>query len=229
MKKTILILLTCFTMMTQAQENKFIPQISVSGEGKVMVKPDLATIQIGINNTGKDAAEVKNLNDETIDKVLKFIKKFGIPTSDYKTTSVNLNKNYDYEKKKYNFQANQTISIELKDLSKYDGLMMGLLDNGINQINNVEFKSSKLAQHQSEARKLAIVDAKKKAEDYVSVLNQKVGKAILITDNSSPYQPPMLRSMSFDKSMSEAPMQKETLAIGEIEIYTNVSVSFILE
>jgi uncharacterized protein YggE len=35
------------------------------------------------------------------------------------------------------------------------------------------FQSSKLAQYQSEARKLAMKDAKLKAEDYVSVLGQK--------------------------------------------------------
>jgi uncharacterized protein YggE len=32
-------------------------------------------------------------------------------------------------------------------------------------------------------------DAKLKAEDYVSVLGQKVGKAVTITDNSQNYQP----------------------------------------
>jgi uncharacterized protein YggE len=44
------------------------------------------------------------------------------------------------------------------------------------------------AQYQSEARKLAMKDAKLKAEDYVSVL-AKVGKAVTITDNSQNYQP----------------------------------------
>ena len=29
-------------------------------------------------------------------------------------------KNYDYEKKKYNYQASQSISITLKDIAKYD-------------------------------------------------------------------------------------------------------------
>jgi uncharacterized protein YggE len=43
--------------------------------------------------------------------------------------------------------------------------------------------------YQSEARKLAMKDAKLKAEDYVSVLGQKVGKAVTITDNSQNYQP----------------------------------------
>ena len=136
----------------------------------------------------------------------------------------------NYEKKKYNYIATQSVQILLKDLSKYDTLMEGLVNEGINRIDNVEFKSSKMLQLQSDARKLAIKDAKAKAEDFVSVLGQKVGKAIVISDNSQSYipQPRMyaMKSMSMDKAES-AP--RETLAIGEIEITSNVSVSFILE
>lgn len=227
MKKSIIIILTFVITGMTAQEVKQVPQISVNGEGRIKVVPDRVEINLGVKNFGKDAAEVKKLNDETVDKVLKYIKKFGIPTSDFKTTQVSLNKTYDYEKKKQTYQASQSISIVLKDLTKYDELMMGLVDNGINSIDNVEFKSSKMEQHKSEARKLAILDAKKKAEDYVSVLNQKVGKAILITDNSSHYQPPMYKN-SYAMGAMEADNQ-QTLAIGEIDIVTNVSVSFVLE
>jgi uncharacterized protein YggE len=228
MKKSIILILFLVVTGMYAQEVKQVPQISVSGEGKIKVAPDRVQINFGVKNVGKDAAEVKKLNDQTVDKVLKYIKKFGISTSDYKTTQVSLNRNYDFEKKKNNFQASQSITIILKDLTKYDELMMGLLDNGINSIDAIEFKSSKMEEHKSEARKLAILDAKKKAEDYVSVLNQKIGKAILITDNSVYYQPPMYKN-SYALELANAKESFETLAIGEIDILINVSVSFLLE
>jgi len=229
MKKIVLFLFLVTQTTMFAQESKQVPQISVNGEGRIKVVPDRVEINLGVKNFGKDAAEVKKLNDETVDKVLKYIKKFGIPASDFKTTQVSLNKTYDYDKKKQTYQAIQTIAIVLKDLTKYDQLMMGLMDNGVNSIDNVEFKSSKMEQHKSEARKLAILDAKKKAEDYVSVLNQKVGKAILITDNSSHYQPPMYKNVRFDAMEASMESNQQTLAIGEIDILTNVSVSFVLE
>ena len=119
MKKSIIILFTLVATSMNAQENKLVPQISVSGEGKVKVAPDQVVINLGVQNTGKDAAEVKKMNDETVDKVVKYIKKFGIPTSDFQTTNVNLYKSYDYEKKKHNFQASQSITITLKDIKKY--------------------------------------------------------------------------------------------------------------
>ena len=229
MKNSILILFSLVMTAAQAQDSKFIPQITVSGEGKISVMPDRAVLQFGVQNTGKDATEVKNLNDETVDKVLKFIKKFGIATTDYKTTQVGLRKEYDYEKKKNFYKATQSIQIILKDLTKYDDFMAGLVEAGINNIDNVEFKSSKMDEHQSNARKLAIQDAKKKAEDYVSVLNQKVGKAILISDNSQPIYPPMYKNVNYAAMALGEGASRETVAIGEIEIVTNVSVSFMLE
>ena len=230
MKKLILVLTLVTTMHVMSQEpHKVVPQISISGEGKIKVTPDMAVIQLGVQNNGKDAKEVKTLNDVIIDKVIKYIKKFNIPVSDYQTAQMSLNKNYDYEKKKYSYQANQTISVTLKDISKYDAFMMDVMETGINVINGVEFKSSKVETYETEARKKAILNAKKKADDYVSVLpGQKVGKAILISDNSyTNYPQPVFMAKGMMLESDAAP--RETLAIGEIEIVCTVNVSFGLE
>ncbi|MCY1495213.1 26 kDa periplasmic immunogenic protein precursor [compost metagenome] len=228
MKKTILILMTVFTAAAQAQEFKQVPQITVSGEGKIKVTPDYAIISIGVENTGADAAEVKKKNDATVDAVIKYLKGFKLPASDYQTKQVYLHKNYDYTKKKYSYVASQQISITLKDLSKYDTMMMGLVDTGINNIQGVEFKSTKVAQFESDARKAAVADAKTKALDYASALSQKVGKAIMVSDNSQTHYPvPMMYAMK--AGAAEDAMPRETLAIGEIEITANVTISFSLE
>jgi uncharacterized protein YggE len=230
MKKAILGIALLLAITIQAQEQKSqVPQISVTGEGKIKIVPDQAIINVGFQNSGKDAKEVKSLNDEVIDKVIKYLKKMGIPATDYKTNNVSLYRSYDYEKKKHNFQANQTLSITLKDLSKYDEIMMGLNDNGVNTVNGVEFKSSKLEDYQREARKKAMLDAKQKAADYVSVLGQKVGKALLITDNSQSYFPQPMYKGNMMAMAAESADTRETLAVGEMEITTNVSVTFALE
>ena len=230
MKTTVLILAALFAISTQAQESKpQVPQISVTGEGKVKVIPDQALITVGFQNSGAVAKEVKALNDEVVDRVIKFLRKMGIPATDFKTNNVSLNKGYDYEKKKNNFQANQSLSITLKDLSKYDDVMMGLNDAGVNTINGVEFKSSKMEEYEREARKKAILDAKQKAADYVSVLGQKVGKALLITDNSQSYAPQPMYKGNRMAMTADSSAERETLAVGELEIITNVSVTFLLE
>ena len=230
MKKALLILGILFATMSYSQEQKQVPMINVSGEGKVKTAPDQAAIAVSIETKGSKAAEVKEENDKKMDAILKFIKKAALAKEDFQTQRVSLQPNYDYEKKKHNYVATQSLQILLKDLSKYDELMEGLVNEGINRIDNVEFKSSKMKQLQSDARKLAVKDAKAKAEDFVSVLGQKVGKAILISDNSQSYNTPQPRMYAMKTmAMDGAEAPRETLAVGEIEITANVSVSFMLE
>lgn len=230
MKKVLVVLSMMFMTVSYSQEIKQVPQISVAGEGKVKVVPDQATISATVETKGNNAKDVKKQNDQQMEAVLKIIKKMNLGPADYRTQRVSLNPVYDYEKKKTSYNATQTVEILLRDLSQYDELMEGLVNQGINRIDNVIFQSSKLAQYQSEARKLAMKDAKLKAEDYVSVLGQKVGKAMTISDNSQIYQlQPVyarMKTMAMDES---ATTTRETLAEGEITITANVSVSFILE
>jgi len=230
MKKLVLFLTIMFMTISYGQEIKQIPLINVNGEGKVKVAPDQVCISASVETKGNNAKDVKKQNDEKMDAVLKFIKKMNIPTADFKTKQVALNPQYDYEKKKTSYNATQTVEIVVKDLTKYDELMEGLVQQGINRIDRVSFESSKLAQYESEARKLAMKDAKVKAEEYVSVLGQKVGKAFTISDNSQVYRPqPMYAAMRMKEADAMGGASNETLAIGEIEITANVSVSFMLD
>ncbi len=229
MKKLVLFLTIMFMTMSYGQEIKQVPLINVNGEGKVKVAPDQVCISASVETKGNNAKDVKKQNDEKMDAVLKFIKKMNIPTADFKTKQVALNPQYDYEKKRTSYNATQTVEIVVKDLAKYDELMEGLVQQGINRIDRVSFESSKMAQYESEARKLAMKDAKTKAEEYVSVLGQKVGKAFTISDNSQVYHPqPMYAAMRMKEADSMG-ASNETLAIGEIEITANVSVSFVLD
>lgn len=204
-------------------------QISVTGEGKVMVVPDEAKITIGVENSGANAAEVKKKNDETVDAVIKYLKSIKLPEKDYQTQRVYLNRQQDYKTKKYTFTASQTISIHLKDLSKYNTIMEGLVNTGINNIQGVEFLSSTMEKHLSEARVKAVQDAKKKAQDYAGALGQKLGKALLVSDNSQNNYIPVMRSAMFDMSGGAESASKETLAIGEITVTANVTINFGLE
>lgn len=230
MKRAIVFLSVMFMTLSYGQEIKQVPQITVSGEGKIKVIPDQATITATVETRGNVAKEVKKLNDDQMDAVLKLIKKMNLAPSDYRTQRVSLNPQYDYEKKKTTYNATQTVEIIVRDLNKYDELMEGLVSQGINRIDNVVFQSSKLAQYESDARKLAMKEAKHKAEDYVSVLGQKVGRAMTISDNTQSYIPqPVYARFKTMSAMESDSAAKETLAIGEITITANVSVNFILE
>lgn len=229
MKKINLVLLLCLFVGSAAvfSQNQLPPVIQVQGEGVVRIIPDEVTINIRVEHSGDNTGAIKSQNDAVIREVLKYVKKTGIPDKDVRTEYMNLTKNYDYNTKTYSYVANQSLSIKLRDLTKYETLMNGLLQTGINRIDGVQFSSSKIENLESEARKKAILNAKKKAEEYVSVLNQQVGKAISISENSSGPDPrPMYRMAAIDHVAFE---ESATIAPGELEIRTRVNVVFELK
>lgn len=230
MKKSILLVAAVFgtaVAQAQVQEAKPIPQITVTGEGKVKATPDQARISVSVETRGANATDVKEQNDAATEKVVQFLKKFNLPKADVQTQRVSLNPQYDYDKKKYSHVATQTIEIFLRNLDQYDSLMGGLTDSGINRINFVTFETSKAEQFKSEARKLAMIEAKRKADDYVSVLGQKVGKAFTINDMQVHFPQPVMYMAKTEMAADSG--TRETLAVGEIEISANVSVSFVLD
>ena len=203
------------------------PTVDVTGEGIVRVVPDEVTIRVRVENNGKNPKELKQENDRVVNDVLKFIKGMGIDDKEVTTDFIRLSKNYDYNSKTYNYVANQAISIKVKDLKKYEGLMNGLLESGINRIDGVAFSSSKHKLLESEGRQKAMINAKSKAQEYANAINQTIGKAVSISEfrqsNNGPQ--PMLKSMSLDSASSG---EMQTLAPGEMEIRVTVNVRFAL-
>ncbi len=229
MKRILIILSVILINWIQAQETKQIPQINVVGQGIIKVIPDQAFITATIENKGNNSRDVKSQNDQQMDSVLKFLKKLNLPSNDFRMKRVSLNPIYDYEKKKTTYNASQTLEILLKDLDQYDDLMEGMVNLGLNRIDNVVFQSSKLAEYETEARTLAMKDAKQKADDYVAVLGQKTGKAISISDNSQVYQPQPLYTRMKTMVVGSEGTPRETLAPGEIAITANVNVTFVID
>lgn len=228
--KKIILLVTALIGMNSLQAQEITPSVAVVGEGVVKVTPNQVLIKVRVESEGSSAQKVKSDNDKAIDKVLKYTKSMGVKEGDVKTEYINLNKNYDYQTKEYKYVANQSISILLKDLSKYSEFIEGLLNAGINRIDGVTFKSTEIEAHNSKARMEAIKDAKKKAEEYASVLGQSVGKALTISETGSVSTPQPIYRMEMMKAPdSSGGGDMETIAVGEMVIEAKVNVTFHLK
>lgn len=219
----ILILAITATSMTAQNQQQPKPSVDVTGEGFVNVVPDEVTISLRVEHSGKNAREVKQLNDQTVSEVLKYVKRSGVEEKHVQTEYVRLSKNYDYNTKTYNYVANQSMTVKLVDLGKYESLMNGLLETGINRIDGISFSSSNMTTLESEARKKAITNAKLKATEYAGVLDQTIGKAIHISEFQMVNTPgPVFRSsMAMDSEGGQ-----QTLAPGEMKVSARVNVSF---
>jgi len=227
MKHLVFICLTLITTMhMQAQDSQYPTQVHVNGTGTVTVVPDQVSITVRVENTGKDAIGVKRENDNTVREVLAFLDGANVPANQVKTDYIRLSKNYEYNTKTYNYAANQSITIRLTNLAQYEPVMNGLLNSGVNRIDQVVFGASNNDELQSQARKKAMENAKLKATEYAAALGQQIGAAITISEQGAAI-PPMQKNRMMAFSAEDAG-SAPAMAPGELEIRVQVQVSFVL-
>lgn len=228
----ITLILIAMTASTFAQE-KPTPLVNVNGEHIIKVEPDGADVNFMIITTNKDLQTAKRENDALVSKAIVFLKSKNIADKDLRTTRVDLQPYNEYvkdEKPVPMFRAQQSLTFKVADLNKLTDLLSGLVDLGVNNIQSVQFTSSKLKQLQDEARAEAMLDAKRKATILAKAVGQKVGAAFTINDNTSSggNYPRAVYNMAYKSADMMESAGQAPIASGEIEITANVQVSFLL-
>ncbi len=226
MKKNILVLTMLFSMMVFSQSNEK-PFVAVFGESSIKVMPDYAIVKIRVEAIAKTAAEAKKKHDLSVDAVLKMLKKMKFDSKEIATQYMNLNRNFDYSTKEYQFVATQSIHITLKDFNKYEALMQGLFESGVSHIDDVQFASTDIEIYKAQARKLAVQNAKQKAIEYAGVINQSVGKALVISEFQQSIAPMYETKMALQEVIISNP--RETIAVGELMVTAKLNITFELK
>lgn len=230
--KNIFLLLTMLVMGTVAyaqNTNNSVPLITVNGESSVKIKPDEVTLNFGVETRSMEAKAAKAENDKLMSDILKYLKSQKIDPKNIQTDYLRLNSVYNHQKgKEEGFVATQMVSLRITDLRQYEQISSGILERGINQINSIEFTSSKLKEHESEARNLAIKSAKEKASTMAAQIDQAIGKAYYINEDMQAVIPFQRYGAMKAMDMQESGAGDPTIAPGEIEIKGRVTVSFIL-
>src|SRR3546814_684341 len=167
--KTLLFtaVLAAIAVGAKAQQSSEPALVTVNGEHTIKVAPDEAEVRFTVSSKLKEAPEAQKANDAIVAKVLAYLSKQGIDKSDIRTTRVSLHPYTEYVKDKESkqlYMVQQAITFRVEDLDKLAGLLSGLVDLGVNNIDHVDFKASNMKEFQKKARAEAVLDAKEKAE-----------------------------------------------------------------
>lgn len=210
--------------------------ISVSAEGKVTAVQDLATVSIGVMSQGKTAQAVKDDNTEKISKIISFIKAQGVKDEDIKTSQFSFYPQQDWQSGRgviIGYQSDQTVTVKVHKINESQSILEKVLDgavsNGANQIQGVNFSFENPDELQQQARKLAIENAKKKAQDLADQAGLKLGKVVSISESGSYYPGPIPYAASAPAyGMGGAGLDKAIANVepGNQDVIQSMSVTF---
>ncbi len=207
------------------------PHVITSGFAEVKVNPDMAVIEVSAEVVDKDALKAKQELDQRVNAFIKVaIDELQIKQPQIVAQTLYTHPEYDYRKDDkpllVGYKASRQLTISLLDLDKLSQLLDLILANQLQQVNNIRFEIQDSADLQLKARKLAIEDAKAKAEMLAKSFGAELGSIYQIN-----YQQrnavPVLRAKSA-MIMESAPnggyLRDELTVRDEIEVVFTLKV-----
>ncbi len=162
--------------------------ISVTGEGEVFAKPDIATISFGVNAKEADAAAAQSASAKSVNDIMTYLKDKGVAEKDIKTQSYNLSPRYEYpqtvctqwscppagEPKLVGYEVTQSIEVKVRKTEDIGMLLGGIGELGATNVSGPTFTIDDDSALKAEARSEAVADAKAKAEKLASQLGVRI-------------------------------------------------------
>src|SRR5215469_16437097 len=162
------------------------PLITVSGSAEVKVAPDEIDLRVGVETRNDNLADAKKENDERVSKSLAFLKGNGVEGKDVQTDFISIEPEYEnsYSRSTVTtYVVRRSIDVKLTKIDSFEEILTGLLNNGVNTVQGIEFRTSELRKYRDQARAMAIRAAREKADAMAAELGVKRGKVYSVSAN----------------------------------------------
>ena len=224
---TLLIVMMIYAT-TFAEELKP-PTISVSGEGIVEAQPDRATISVGVVTRDKNPSVVQAANAKAATSVINSIVALGIERKNISTGNYNFNPTYRHDNGRSEidgYEATNSVTIIVDDLNLVGKIIDAALSHGANRVDSLNFGLRDKTACQDKALKLAILDAKRKAEVAANTLGKRIVGVYSVSINHSSIEAPRNYKMARSMAMDEAAGFETPIESGTLHCSANVHIEF---
>lgn len=247
MKTSILFIaiLALLPLRTFSQWNQPPPQINVTGSAEIKVAPDEITLNVGVETRDANLNVATRQNDERMATALAFLKKAGVPEKQVQTDFISVDPDYgpgnDLIEPRF-YITRKSIEIRLTTITNLETVLTGLLNNGVNNVHNIDFRTTQLRKYRDQARAMAVRAAKEKADAMAKELGVKCGKPASINANEyggwwnwqrSDWRNRggfnAFQNVSQNNGGAPADSAGESLSIGQISVSASVNVAFLIE
>jgi len=223
--------------------------ITVSGTGDVSIKPDLAVINFSVVSNAKTVVEATTKNTKDMNAIVNVAKSLGVEDKDLQTTGYSINPQYNYVDEPVpsvqcaggmcpvaaagkrilsGYDVTQTLTVKMRDMSKIGQIIEEATASGANQVGDLQFTIDNPEVAQADARKIAIDDAKAKAQKLASQMEVKLGR---ITGYSEGGYYPMaqLNYAAKDMAAGSGTAAVPNIQTGENKVTSNVNIVYEIE
>ena len=161
--------------------------ITVVGEGKVTLEPDIARVTIGVETGTDTVKEASDQNREAVEAVLAALSEQGIAEEDIQTSGFSIfAERYGPEgplsEGDVRYRVSNNVMVTIRDLDSVGTILDAAIEAGANNIYGVEFALDDPGVAESDARAAAVADAQAKAEELAQLTGLPLGSIISISE-----------------------------------------------
>lgn len=204
--------------------------IWVSGTGKVSVKPDLATLSLGIEAQESSVSQAQTEASQAMDSVITAIKAQGIADKDIQTQRFSIQQVTSYDQSTQQevvigYRVTNIVTAKIRNLDSVGTIIDAVAQAGGNltRINDLSFSVEDPTQYYDEARTKAVQDAKQTASQLATLNNVTLGKPTFVSEGALSTPPPLSLGVTLP---APTPALETPISPGEMEITLTVQVAY---
>ena len=186
--------LSCALADAQERDQKFtLPHITVTGTSFVEVRPDIATLSLGVVNERPTAAEAESENARAAASAIAGLKEFGVDPKDIQTSSLVLAPVMVEERDPKTggvvkrtltgYRAENGLTVTIRDVDKAGAIASRVVASGANFYRGLYFSVSDKEAREDGLRAAAVKEAMRKAALYSHGAATKLGRLLAIEPN----------------------------------------------
>ena len=170
--------------------------VSVSATGSVPADPDMASISTGVIVEADTAKDALARNSTVMAKLIDGLKALGIAPKDIQTTAVNVEPRYVQAKDGRpatisGYRVVNQVRLTVREVKRLGEILDSAITLGANQVNGISFDVANAETLKDDARKQAMVNAKRRAELYATAAGAQLGSVLTISEDVSSGPRPM--------------------------------------
>lgn len=161
--------------------------ITVVGEGKVSLEPDIARVNIGVETVKNTVQEASAENRTTVEAVLEVLEAQGIAKEDIQTSGFTIfSERYGPEgplaEGDVRYRVSNNVMVTIRELENVGTILDAAIEAGANNIYGVEFMVDDPGESETEARTIAVEDARTKAAELAELNGLELGNVISVSE-----------------------------------------------
>lgn len=211
-----------------------IPEINVTGEGKIMLAPDIATLQLGVRSEAETARQALDENNTKMAEVIAAMKDSGIEDKDLQTSNFSIQPRYVHHRPKegeeqkppriVGYTVSNNLAVVIRDLDNVGAILDKSVTLGVNSGGQIQFGNDDPGEAIRQARTAAMKDAVDRAQTLVGVTGASLGRILSINES---FQRPHPIPMAKGRMMAESAMADSVpIEGGENAYVVTVSASW---